>query len=91
MAGCWKLSPGQTATWVSSLSTWTSLWILLLLPWLLSVSAMRPHRIAELRQETVGMFYHGFDNYMKLAFPEDEVCQLLHVATMIVQFTHKYT
>ncbi|KAI8626735.1 glycoside hydrolase family 47 protein [Xylariaceae sp. FL1651] len=34
---------------------------------------MSPSRIAELRQETVDMFYHGFDNYMKIAFPEDEL------------------
>jgi hypothetical protein len=45
----------------------------LLLPWLVPVMAMRPARVAELRQETVKMFYHGFDNYMKIAFPEDEV------------------
>lgn len=35
--------------------------------------AMTPKRVAELRAETVAMFYHGFDNYMKIAFPEDEV------------------
>jgi hypothetical protein len=35
---------------------------------------MPPGRVAQLRQETVEMFYHGFDNYMKIAFPEDEVC-----------------
>lgn len=34
---------------------------------------MTPERIGELRKETVAMFYHGFDNYMKVAFPEDEV------------------
>jgi hypothetical protein len=34
---------------------------------------MRPDRVAQLRQETVDMFYHGFDNYMSIAFPEDEV------------------
>ncbi|RDW75994.1 glycosyl hydrolase family 47 protein [Coleophoma crateriformis] len=34
---------------------------------------MTPARIAELRQETVDMFYHGFDNYMNIAFPEDEL------------------
>jgi hypothetical protein len=34
---------------------------------------MTPTRIAELRQETVDMFHHGFDNYMNVAFPEDEV------------------
>ena len=36
---------------------------------------MRPDRVAELRRATVGMFYHGFDNYMHIAFPEDEVCE----------------
>lgn len=41
--------------------------------WLAVASAMTPARIAELRQETVDMFYHGFDNYMNVAFPEDEV------------------
>lgn len=46
---------------------------LLVLTWLAPIEAMRPDRIAELRNETVEMFYHGFDNYMKLAFPEDEV------------------
>jgi hypothetical protein len=35
---------------------------------------MSPRRVAELRQDTVDMFYHGFDNYMRVAFPEDEVC-----------------
>ncbi|KXJ91324.1 putative ER glycosyl hydrolase [Microdochium bolleyi] len=34
---------------------------------------MRPGRIAELRQEAVDMFYHGYDNYMSVAFPEDEL------------------
>lgn len=46
---------------------------LLVLTWLAPTEAMRPDRIAELRNETVEMFYHGFDNYMKLAFPEDEL------------------
>jgi hypothetical protein len=41
--------------------------------WLAIASAMTPARIAELRKETVDMFYHGFDNYMDVAFPEDEV------------------
>ncbi len=35
--------------------------------------AMRADRVTALRQETVKMFYHGFDNYMQIAFPEDEV------------------
>jgi hypothetical protein len=40
--------------------------------WLATTNAMTQVRIAELRQETVAMFYHGFDNYMRVAFPEDE-------------------
>ncbi|KAL2023605.1 hypothetical protein VTK56DRAFT_1762 [Thermocarpiscus australiensis] len=36
-------------------------------------AAMRSDRVRELRRETVDMFYHGFDNYMKIAFPEDEL------------------
>ncbi|KAI1282823.1 glycoside hydrolase family 47 protein [Xylaria sp. FL0933] len=47
---------------------------LLISSWLVApVLAMRPGRVAELRHETVDMFYHGFDNYMKIAFPEDEL------------------
>lgn len=43
---------------------------------------MTPARIAELRKETVEMFYHGFDNYMELAFPEDEVRIMLKVQSI---------
>lgn len=47
---------------------------LLSLAWLhQAVLAMRPDRMAQLRQEAVEMFYHGYDSYMQLAFPEDEV------------------
>jgi len=55
---------------------WNSIWAIYLLIAVLAalVNAMTPKRIGELRQETVAMFYHGFDNYMKIAFPEDEVC-----------------
>ncbi|KAK3354680.1 glycosyl hydrolase family 47-domain-containing protein [Neurospora tetraspora] len=38
-----------------------------------SAGAMRPSRVADLRREVVDMFYHGFDNYMRIAFPEDEL------------------
>lgn len=72
---------------LSPWATWAT-FCLFLLSWLAAtVSAMRPDRIAQLRQETVGMFYHGFDNYMNIAFPEDEVrwnptplswCRLTH-------------
>ncbi|KAK3942784.1 ER degradation-enhancing alpha-mannosidase-like protein 1 [Diplogelasinospora grovesii] len=57
---------------------WRSSWIWLialvfLVQWPPAAEAMRPSRVKELRQETVEMFYHGFDNYMKIAFPEDEL------------------
>ena len=42
-----------------------------LLPW--TALSMRADHMARLRQETVDMFYHGWNNYMKHAFPEDEV------------------
>lgn len=42
-----------------------------LLPWI--SYGMRQDHLARLRQETVDMFYHGYSNYMKHAFPEDEV------------------
>lgn len=38
--------------------------------------AMRDDYLRQLRQETVDMFYHGFNNYMDHAFPEDEVCSI---------------
>ena len=54
---------------------WYSVWTVLLMMVALValVDAMTPRRIGELRQETISMFYHGFDNYMQIAFPEDEV------------------
>ncbi|KJR79837.1 er glucosyll hydrolase [Sporothrix schenckii 1099-18] len=51
--------------------------ILLLLQacsWLPFAQAMMgPDRMADLRRATVDMFYHGFNNYMHIAFPEDEL------------------
>ncbi|KAK2740467.1 alpha mannosidase-like protein [Myotisia sp. PD_48] len=41
--------------------------------WLAGVEGMRESQIGELRKETEHMFYHGFENYMKHAFPEDEL------------------
>ncbi|KAL6714187.1 hypothetical protein ACLMJK_008682 [Lecanora helva] len=34
---------------------------------------MTDGQIKDLRQEAEHMFYHGYDNYMKYAFPEDEL------------------
>jgi hypothetical protein len=44
------------------------------LPLFWTAAAMRADRMAQLRRETVDMFYHGYGNYMEHAFPEDEVC-----------------
>jgi hypothetical protein len=49
------------------------LYIFLIAAWVAVAGAMSPRRIAELHRETVDMFYHGYDNYMNIAFPEDEV------------------
>lgn len=38
---------------------------------------MRADHVRRLRQETVDMFYHGYNNYMEHAFPEDEVRQCI--------------
>ncbi|TQW07564.1 ER glycosyl hydrolase (Edem) [Cordyceps javanica] len=49
----------------------TVLLTLCALPWM--APAMRSDHLAKLRQETVDMFYHGYNNYMLHAFPEDEL------------------
>lgn len=61
-----RLRP-RSSPWLLALAL---LAFVVLLP---SAGAMRPSRVAELRREVVDMFYHGFDNYMRIAFPEDEV------------------
>ncbi|GKT43230.1 ER degradation-enhancing alpha-mannosidase-like protein 1 [Colletotrichum spaethianum] len=45
----------------------------LCLLWPLAVSAISPVRLAELRNATTQVFHHGWDNYMRIAFPEDEL------------------
>jgi hypothetical protein len=59
----------------ATITVFRSRWVLLacFTIWVTLANAMTAARIAELRQETVEMFYHGFDNYMSVAFPEDEV------------------
>ncbi|OTA99402.1 glycoside hydrolase family 47 protein [Hypoxylon sp. CI-4A] len=72
--GSWMLTISHTSTNHAPLARLIVL-LALVVPWLLGVAveAMSPSRIAELRRETVDMFYHGFDNYMNIAFPEDEL------------------
>ncbi|RAH49486.1 glycoside hydrolase family 47 protein [Aspergillus brunneoviolaceus CBS 621.78] len=54
-------------------SEWVITWVLLLSSWLAMAQGMRVDRVRELRKETEHMFYHGFDNYIQHAFPEDEL------------------
>ncbi|KAL4897420.1 glycoside hydrolase family 47 protein [Aspergillus ambiguus] len=54
-------------------STWMMTWVLFLTLWLALAQGMTTDQIKELRKETEHMFYHGFDNYIKYAFPEDEL------------------
>jgi hypothetical protein len=70
----------------ASISIFRSRWTLLIYCtiWLGLARAMTPAHIAELRKETVDMFYHGFDNYMDIAFPEDEVRPMREIQTLHV-------
>ncbi|QQK43817.1 ER glycosyl hydrolase (Edem), putative [Penicillium digitatum] len=52
-------------------SAWMVVWAILL--WLAVVHGMRNSQVKELRQETERMFFHGFENYLQYAFPEDEL------------------
>ncbi|KAI1099952.1 glycoside hydrolase family 47 protein [Jackrogersella minutella] len=70
--GSWTLAISHDLTNHGAFNRLTLLFALLV-PWLAIAEAMRPSRIAELRQDTVDMFYHGFNNYMNIAFPEDEL------------------
>ena len=70
----WRGMTGMSCS-THSTAIYQSRWMIVAIStiWLAAANAMTQARIAELRQETVGMFYHGFDNYMQVAFPEDEV------------------
>lgn len=55
------------------------------------VGAMRSDYLAQLRQDTVDMFYHGYSNYMKHAFPEDEVGFIYRVRRIKMQVDRRLT
>jgi hypothetical protein len=65
---------------------WHSVWAFfpLLVALVALADAMAPRRIGEIRQETISMFYHGFDNYMQIAFPEDEACSSPTLFTQVL-------
>ncbi|KAK7186760.1 hypothetical protein DPSP01_001109 [Paraphaeosphaeria sporulosa] len=56
-------------------ASWNLPWTLLLClcAWAMPAHGMADETVASLRQETIDIFYHGFDGYMKYAFPEDEL------------------
>ncbi|KAE9581013.1 ER degradation-enhancing alpha-mannosidase-like protein 1 [Colletotrichum fructicola] len=45
----------------------------LCLSWPAAVSAISTAKLAELRNATTDVFHHGWNNYMGIAFPEDEL------------------
>ncbi|DAA79847.1 TPA_exp: alpha-1,2-Mannosidase [Trichophyton benhamiae CBS 112371] len=53
-------------------SSWLG-YLLAISLWLTCTLGMLESQIKELRKETEHMFFHGFENYMKYAFPEDEL------------------
>lgn len=68
-----RVTPGSRAALAAQMMRLLLLPLLLFLSWAGVSEGMRPAQIAGLRQETVELFYHGFDNYMEIAFPEDEL------------------
>lgn len=66
----WPLSPASTA--LTRLAVW-ALVASVLPAWLTVVHGMTVEEKTDLRRDTEDLFYHGFDNYMRFAFPEDEL------------------
>ncbi|KIW01779.1 uncharacterized protein PV09_06951 [Verruconis gallopava] len=65
-----------TRPWIASVTSqsWMASYVLCALLFLAArVQCMTSEVRDSLRQETRDLFYHGFDNYMKHAFPEDEL------------------
>ena len=56
-----------------TLPRWPLIALLLLAKWATNVHGMTDDLITTLKQDTRDLFYHGFDNYMSHAFPEDEL------------------
>ncbi|KAG2419822.1 hypothetical protein HFD88_004618 [Aspergillus terreus] len=66
-SGCWDSQMCDLR------STWMMSWVLFLSLWLALAQGMKTDQIKGLRKETEQMFYHGFENYIKYAYPEDEL------------------
>ncbi|KAF2405033.1 hypothetical protein EJ06DRAFT_485501, partial [Trichodelitschia bisporula] len=52
---------------------WLTLLLFCITLWATCAQSMTDEAIATLRQETRDIFYHGYDNYLEHAFPEDEL------------------
>ncbi|KAL2839788.1 glycosyl hydrolase family 47-domain-containing protein [Aspergillus pseudodeflectus] len=73
---------GCGSSQMSLRSAWITSCVLVLSLWVTAAQGMRHDQIRSLRIETEHMFYHGFENYLEHAFPEDELrplsCSPLH-------------
>lgn len=47
--------------------------LLLLFTWVIPATSTSDSLLSTLRQDTRDLFYHGYSNYMRHAFPEDEI------------------
>jgi len=64
----WRSAPKSRAAGLTVLCI-----LLALCCWATCAHGMTDDTITSLRQETIDIFYHGYDSYMKYAFPEDEL------------------
>ncbi|KAL4930550.1 glycoside hydrolase family 47 protein [Aspergillus undulatus] len=58
---------------MSVCSAWILCTLFILSLWIPAAQGMSSDQIRGLRTETEHMFYHGFENYLEHAFPEDEL------------------
>ena len=76
LKGCGLCRPRNTIafrTRSGSPPAWDLALILILTLWASFAACMTPKTIDSLRSETRDIFYHGYDNYLRYAFPEDEL------------------
>ncbi|KAL2824754.1 glycosyl hydrolase family 47-domain-containing protein [Aspergillus cavernicola] len=67
------MRPACGSSKMSVCTAWMMGWALIWSLWLSAAQGMSSDQIRGLRTETEHMFYHGFENYLEHAFPEDEL------------------